>query len=864
MKRIYLVDVSNMFFRAFFAIPRLTNQRGMPTNALYGFVGMTTKLLRENKSDYIAYCFDRPEPSFRAELYADYKANRDELPEDLEPQLPYIRKITEVLGIPILEKVGYEADDIIGTLACEASKKGIEAVIVSGDKDFAQLVDGKVSLLDTMKNVRYDGEAVKGKWGIRPEQMVDYLSIVGDTSDNIPGVRGIGPKGAEKLLGQYGTLENIYKNIDSITPPGTKQKLIDSKDSAFLAKKLVQICTDLDLKCKVEDLKLKPIDKEAMKALFEELDFQGMSRKLLAEDDSAAPSNVAAKKSAEDEDSLEDFTKAYQEAVSASVSVPKEIWPRKQVELSEFLRELKNGEDLWAVRNERGFCFGYNKQAIQVNAELEQIGEALSEKKMRWHGFDVKNLWWDLRLARPQEVAWDTMLASYVLKARPVETFGQVYKSLRGSDIPDLLSPEEVMAFEVQMQQELVQKLAAANGTRVLNEFELPLVPVLYGMEKRGVQISQGELHEQSLHLHNDINALEAKVHKLAGEKFNVASPKQLGHILFEKMKIPAGKKTKTGYSTDSDVLSKLSKEFPICDAILEYRELTKLKSTYVDALPGLVDSRDDRLHTHFQQAVTTTGRLSSTNPNLQNIPIRTERGREIRKAFICDEGHQLLSVDYSQIELRVLAEITGDKGLREAFENDLDIHAATAAEIFDIKVEDVNSDHRRMAKAVNFGLAYGQGVFGLAETLDIPRDEAKQIIDNYFKKFKKVREFMTATIEQAKEKGYVESLFGRRRYLDELKSSNQFQRKAGERAAINAPIQGTASDLMKKAMIAADQKVECPMVLQVHDELLFECKDGEIEKQGEKARDAMENVGNFKVHLKVNISSGKNWDEAH
>jgi DNA polymerase I len=862
MKRIYLVDVSNMFFRAFFAIPRLTNARGMPTNALYGFVGMTAKLLREAKPDYIAFCFDRPEPSFRAELYEDYKANRDELPDDLAPQLPYIKKITEVLGIPMLDKLGYEADDIIGTLACEASKKGIEAIIVSGDKDFAQLVDGKVSLLDTMKNMKYDSEAVKGKWGILPEQMVDYLSIVGDTSDNIPGVRGIGPKGAEKLLAQYKTLDNIYKNIDEITPPGTKQKLIDSKDSAFLAQKLVQIKTDLDLNCKVEDLKMKAIDKEAMKALFEELDFGSLARKFLSDD--GGPATAASAPSIENSSAMDEFTNAYQSALADSAGATKETWPRVQLELQQFVDLLKNGEDLWAVKNERGFCFGYKQQSIQVNAELERIGEAIASKKMRWHGFDVKNLWWDLRLAKPQQVAWDSMLAAYIIKPKPVATFGEVYKMLAGRDLPDLLSPEEILAHEVSFQQNLQDRLVSAKGDRVLHHIELPMVPVLYAMEKRGVKIDSQELHRQGKGLAEDIQALEAKVHRLAGEKFNIASPKQLGALLFEKLKLPAGKKTKTGFSTDSDVLSKLAKEFPIADSILDYRELSKLKSTYVDALPGLVDARDNRLHTTFQQAVTTTGRLSSTNPNLQNIPIRTERGRLVRRAFICEKGHTFLSADYSQIELRVLAEITGDKGLCEAFARDLDIHSATAAEIFDIDVKDVNSDQRRMAKAVNFGLAYGQGVFGLAETLNIPRDEAKAIIDNYFKKFKNVKEFMTETVESAKEKGYVESLFGRRRYLDELKSSNQFLRKAGERAAINAPIQGTASDLMKIAMIEVAAKVECPMVLQVHDELLFECEDSEIEKQSKVATQIMESVGNFKVPLKVNTATGKNWEDAH
>ncbi len=867
MKKLYLVDVSSLFFRAFYAIPPLKTSKGLPTNALYGFISMSIKLLRENRPDYMVYCFDRKEPSFRHEIYEEYKANRSEMPEDLEPQMPYIRKITEVLGIKAIDRLGYEADDIIGTIAKFGERESLEVSIVSGDKDFAQLVSDRVSIYDTMKNVRYDRAGVLEKWGVTPEQMIDYLSIVGDTSDNIPGVHGVGPKGAQKLLHEYKTLEGIYENLASIKSESVRNKFVESKKNAFVAKKLVTIVTDIDLELELEDLKLRPIDKENVKTLLEELEFDALAKKLVG--DGAPPIH-----SGPDEGSP---AKKAKPKAAPVVHEPKSVKPvdtsiqsleRAQWSLAELKKNVQPYDEIWVVNHERGFCLGYDGRAIQVDATLAEIGHVLFGKHLKFKGFDIKTIWRAFQVPKdisaPQPPLWDTMLAAYIDRAGAIGDFSEVYEGYLGRKVPDLSGPEDLLTCEIELEAVLKPKLESANLTRVLNELELPLVPVLYEMERTGILVDKEKLQKESVELQADIKRLEIEIQKEAGESFNIASPKQLGVVLFEKLNLPMGKKTKTGYSTDNEVLSKLAHQYSICNFVISYRELAKLKSTYVDSLPSLIDPKDQRLHTHFYQAVTQTGRLSSANPNLQNIPIRTERGREVRKAFIAQPKHVLLSVDYSQIELRILAEITRDPGLCEAFKNDLDIHAATASEIFDVPIREVTPEHRRMAKAVNFGIAYGQGVFGLAETLEISRDEAKKIIEGYFLKFKKVKEYMLDTVEVAKRQGYVETLFGRRRYIDEFKSANGAVRKFGERAAINAPIQGTASDLMKRAMIDVFAASSSPMVLQVHDELLFECPADDVEAEAQAIKKVMEGIAKWSVPLKVNVAWGKTWEDAH
>lgn len=864
MKKLYVVDVSSMFFRAFYAIPPLTNEEGMPTNALYGFLSMTIKLLRDVKPDYMVFCFDRKERSFRSELYEDYKANRTEMPENLIPQVPYVRKLTEALGIKAMDVEKYEADDVIGSLVCFAREKRLEAVIVSSDKDFAQLVGPHVKMYDTMKDIFYDEQGVVEKWGVSPEQMIDYLAIVGDTSDNIPGIKGIGPKGAQKLLAEFKTLDGIYENIDKISGKSMKEKLINDKKQAYLAKKLVTIHCDLKLAMDPDELKLQPIHKDELLPLLQHLGFKTFEKNLMGGTllSQSPQSQFKEKpKSAKKKASEEEGEQEKPAAPKANINVD----GLEEVEwtLADLRKNVEPYTELWVILYERGLYFYSGGALFKVSGTPQEIGAILSTKKMLWKGFDLKEVWKFLKI-KDAQAAWDQMLAAYVVRAGAIEDFPSVFEAYTETKIPDLASAAQMLKCHLQLESVLKKKVKEQNGEQVLNEIELPLVPVLYEMEEHGVCIDKASLAEQSTSLAKDLSRLEREIFKAAGEPFNIASPKQLGLVLFEKLKLPVSKRTKTGYSTDNEVLMGLKSEHKIAELLIEYRELSKLKSTYVDALPQLIDPVTGKLHTNLRQAITTTGRLSSFNPNLQNIPIRTERGRLVRKAFIAEKGNVLISADYSQIELRILAHITEDPGLMNAFKEDLDIHTATAAEIFNVKLDEVDANLRRKAKAVNFGIAYGQGAFGLADTLGISRGEASDIIARYFLRFAKVKQFMEDTIETAKAQGYVETMFGRRRYLDEFKSKNMAVRKFGERAAINAPIQGSASDLVKLAMIKLHGEISIPMLLQVHDELLFECDKDEVQDHMEMIKPIMENIAKMKVPLKVNVDCGSNWEDAH
>lgn len=887
MKNLYLVDASNMFFRAFFAIPPLTNDKGMPTNALYGFLSMSLKLIRDVKPDYLVYCFDRKEPSFREEIYSDYKANREEMPDNLQPQIPYLKKLTEALGIKMLEAPGFEADDVIGTLAMMGVKNHVNVVIVSGDKDFAQLVRPGVTLYDTMKDLRTDVDGVKEKFGIRPDQMIDYLAMVGDSSDNVPGVRGIGPKGAQKLLHDFENLEKIYDNIDEIKG-ATQKKLIEGKDDAFMSRKLCTIVTDVKLDVPFDSLKLKPFEAGPLRALLQELGFGSFERKLFGDGETTGTKTSemlkkeAAAKAAgrsmkgeeapktsvvggDDEVTMSGVEKPAKskKAAGKKAAAGPTSWTEEQWTLEELKKKVEPYSDIWAILNERGLFFGIGSKVVRVDASDAEIGDVLRPKNLRWKGYDVKQVLKALNCPL-SIVVWDGILATYVVRPNLVPPFEKVYEQYCGRKLPDLCTAADQMTAHQELEIYMRQKMIEQEGISVYERFDLPLVPVLAKMELHGVLLDSEELKRQSKDLAEGIRALETAIFKEAGENFNIGSPKQLGHVLFEKMKLPVGHRTKTGYSTDSDVLENLAREHVIAKHILEYRELTKLKSTYVDALPALINPATGRVHTSMNQAATSTGRLSSTNPNLQNIPIRTARGRLVRKAFIAAPGHVLISADYSQIELRILAHITGDEGLTTAFKDDLDIHTATASEVFNIPLKDVTAEHRRIAKAVNFGLAYGQGAFGLADVLGIPRAEATDIINRYFTRFAGVKRYMETTVHEGIEQGYVSTLFGRRRYIDELSSKNPMLRRAGERAAINAPIQGTASDLMKIAMIKVHESLPIPLLLQVHDELLFECPEEDVEEMSAEIKQIMETIYKLNVPLKVNVGTGKNWDDAH
>lgn len=856
MKKIYIVDVSSMFFRAFYAIRPLTSTKGVPVNAVYGFISMIVKLMKEKNPDHLVFCYDRKEPSFRKDLYDNYKANRSTMPEDLQVQMPYLKQVANLFGITDLEVPSYEADDLIGTVARMASKEGYESYIVSGDKDFCQLVGNNIYLYDTMKELIYDSKQVKEKHGVTPEQFIDFLAITGDTSDNIPGVAGIGPKGAQKLIEDFGTLEGIYQNIDKISSASIKTKLITSEKNAFLSKKLVTIVTDVRLDKTMDDFKLQPMKREEMRAFLQELNFKSFEKSLLADE---ATQQVISNPASGAVPFVVDKP-ATPNADRTDYKIELHDWDATRIQ-----ERLNTRDDFFVFLQNSKIAFGFKTDLYATetsNCKLDFTGTT-------WSGFDLKKVWTELGLQHvtSMRVDWDLMLGAYVLRASDSSSIEKLATHFLQKEIPqdDTLTEADQMknVYQILLQtQDVVKKeLDEKDLLFVYDKLEKPIIPILYQMERNGIALDLKFLKSFSEELAQELAQQESKIYEIANEKFNIASPKQLGIILFEKMGLESTKKTKTGYSTDNDVLEKL--DHPIAKEIIHFREVAKLKSTYVDALPQMADQAG-RVHTHFNQALTATGRFSSTDPNLQNIPIKTEKGQKVRKAFIAAPGKKLLSVDYSQIELRVLAHISNDAGLIRAFTEDLDIHSATAAEVFNVNVDQVSKDQRRIAKAVNFGIAYGQGVFGLAEALGIGRKEAADIIERYFLKFGGIRDYIENTIKLAHENKYVETLFGRRRYIAELDNKNVMIKKFGERAAINAPIQGTASDLVKMAMIELKNGLKVDMLLQVHDELIFEGTAEAIEAQIPWIKQTMEGVAQLKVPLKVNYSVGDNWDEAH
>ncbi|OFZ30390.1 MAG: DNA polymerase I [Bdellovibrionales bacterium RIFCSPHIGHO2_01_FULL_40_29] len=861
-KRIYIIDVSSMFFRAFYAVRPLTSTKGVPVNAVYGFISMIVKLIKDKNPDHMVFCYDRKEPSFRKDLYTEYKANRSSMPDDLQVQMPYLKQVANLFGICDLEVPTFEADDLIGTIAKMAEREDYESYIVSGDKDFCQLISDHVFLYDTMKDIVFTPQLVKEKHGVFPEQFLDYLAITGDTSDNIPGVGGIGPKGAIKLIEQFGSVDGIYKNLDKIESASIKQKLVASEKNAFLSKKLVTIVCDVPLNKTLDDFKLKEMKRDELRAFLQELNFKTFEKSIL--DAPAKPTIPMATTIIETVSSGAEVVGVIEKETSLVPIIEPKLWNTEEIQLR-------------INEKERFFIFEMNEKIALGFSHLLYVTEKsncrLDFSRANWSGFNLKNVWHEIGFKVNQselvqlqtQIDWDLMLGAYVIRAADSSSIRKLASFFLNEELPAELTPvkfyETCMLLNDAVQKQLEEKQLFI----IYKRLEKPLIPILFAMELKGITIDIDGLKSYSQQLADELAVQESKIYELAGESFNIASPKQLGVILFEKMGLEAQKKTKTGYSTDNDVLEGL--EHPIGKEIINYRELAKLKSTYVDALPAAVD-QSNRVHTSFNQALTTTGRLSSTNPNIQNIPIKTERGQRVRKSFIAAPGMKLLSVDYSQIELRVLAHISEDPGLISAFQNDLDIHAATAAEVFSVAVDQVTKEQRRIAKAVNFGIAYGQGAYGLAETLGIPRKQSSEIIERYFTKFSGIKNYIETTVQKAHEQKYVETLFGRRRYIPELDSSNGMLKKFGERAAINAPIQGTASDLVKMAMIEISQdklsSERVTMLLQVHDELIFEGSHENIQTQAPVIKRIMENVAKLKVPLKVNFAIGDNWDEAH
>ena len=898
-KPLILVDGSSYLYRAFHALPPLTNSRGEPTGAVYGVINMLRKLLADHDPEYLAVVFDARGETFRDALYEHYKAHRPPMPDDLAAQVEPLLAVVRALGLPLLQIEGVEADDVIGTLAARAVAGGMPVLVSTGDKDMAQLVGDRVTLVNTMSNTVLDRPGVVAKFGVPPERIVDYLALVGDSSDNIPGVPMVGPKTAAKWLAQYGSLDDLVAHAGEV-PGKAGENLRASLAQLPLARQLATLRCDLALEQDVQDLRRRPMDVEALRAWFERLEFRTWLAQLPAP--GAAPSTPPPEGTPADA------------PVYHTVLTPQDLdgWLERlaRAELIAFDTETTSLDYMQARIVGVSFAVQPGEAAyvplahdypgappqLDRDAVLARLRPLLENPRLPKVGHNLK---YDMSVLanhgiRLDGIRFDTMLESYVLDSTAtrhdmdtlaLKHLGHTtihYEDVAGKGARQIgfnqvgveqAAPYAAEDADVTLRLHVLQwpRLAAEPGLkRLFEEIEMPLVPVLSRMERNGVLVDAARLKRHGAELGERLVALERGAHVAAGQPFNLSSPKQIQEILFDKLKLPVLKKTPTGQpSTAEDVLAELALDFPLPRLILEYRALSKLKSTYTDRLPAQVNPATGRVHTSYHQAVAATGRLSSADPNLQNIPVRTEEGRRIRQAFIAAPGHTLLAADYSQIELRIMAHLSGDAGLLRAFADGQDIHRATAGEVFGVPPEQVTADQRRSAKAINFGLIYGMSAFGLARQLGIERGAAQHYVDRYFARYPGVKAFMEHTREQARRDGYVETLFGRRLYLPEINAAGSQRRQAAERAAINAPMQGTAADLIKRAMIAVDAWLqEAPergrMILQVHDELILEVPEAGLEAAQSALREHMEGVAELAVPLLVGLGVGKNWDEAH
>ncbi len=884
--RLFLIDGSSYIYRAFFAIRHLSNSKGFPTNAVYGFTQMLLKVLRETSGEYVAVVFDAPGPTFRHEAFGEYKANRPPMPEALQPQISYIKEVVSALRIPFLEKEGYEADDLIGTLAKQMEKEGVETVIVSGDKDLMQLITSKVTMYDPMKDKTFHVSEVKERFGVTPEKVIEVMGLSGDTSDNIPGVPGIGEKTAAKLIEEFGSIEDLLKNVEKVKNPKVRANLIHYADQARLSRELATLDTKAPFSRSLEELKPGLPDREKLQKIFKEMEFY----KLLKEfSEPAEPSREDYRLILELKE-LEELIKNLREAGAFAFDLEStSVEPMR----AEIVGLSFSYTPHLAFYIPVGHTYPGAPGQLEKSPVLEALRPLLEDPGLKKYGQNIKYDYILLAKAgiHVQGIAGDSMVASYVLNPskhrHSLEELARehlnhqviTYAEVAGSGakaIPfNQVSVDKACRYScedadvtLRLVNLLLPKIEAEGFAGLFHEMELPLVEVLAVMEMNGVKLDLPLLRSMSQEFEGQMGKISQEIYDLAGDKFNINSPQQLGKVLFEKLKLPGGKRTKTGYSTDVDVLTELSKDFPLPAKILEYRSLSKLKSTYVDAFPQLVNPATGRIHTSFNQTVTATGRLSSSDPNLQNIPIRSPEGRRIREAFIPEKGAVILSADYSQIELRILAHLSRDPSLVETFQKDEDIHSATAAELFHVPLEQVNSEMRRLAKVINFGIIYGMSAFGLSKELAVPAGVAQAYIANYFQKYHGVREYIDRSLELAGERGYVTTLMNRRRYLPEISSNNRSVRQFTERMAINAPIQGTAADLIKVAMINIHRRLlrekwQTKLILQIHDELVFEVPKREMEQIKFLVKEEMEGVVRLNIPLKVDIGVGKNWAKA-
>ncbi len=913
-----LIDGSSYLYRAYHAAPNFTNSDGEPTGAVYGVVNMLRSMLRQFSTEHIAVIFDAKGKTFRDDMFPEYKANRPPMPDDLRGQIEPLHAVIKAMGLPLISISGVEADDVIGTLATQASQQGMPVLISTGDKDMAQLVDQNITLINTMTDVVMDPAGVVDKFGIGPELIIDYLALMGDKVDNIPGVPGVGEKTAKALLTGIGGLDALYDNLDDIAPLGFRgsktmaKKLLDNKEAAYMSYKLATIKLDVELDVKPDELRKGVPDTDALTELFGKLQFRRWLTEMLEGSDGRI---VADEKSgnapAEKKAVAPTIDRSGYEIILDEAAF--NVWLEQLKAAKAFAFDTETDGLDYMTANVVGVSFAIEEGKAAYVPVAHDYLDAPAQLDRDWVLAQLKPLLEDPNQAKigqnlkfdasivarygieMQGIVFDTMLESYVfnsvvgrhdmdsLALRYLEHKNISFEEIAGKGKKQLTFNQIDLAqagpyaaedadITLRLHNALYTKVEADEKLKhVFETIEMPLVPVLSRMERTGVYVDSMLLGAQSTEIAARLDELEKKAFEIAEQEFNLSSPKQLQAILFEKMGLPVLKKTPSGTpSTNEEVLQELALDYPLPKLILEYRGLAKLKSTYTDKLPKMVNPATGRVHTSYHQAVTATGRLSSSDPNLQNIPVRNEEGRRIRQAFVAQSGYKILAVDYSQIELRIMAHLSGDKALLDAFRHGKDIHAATAAEILGLDIEQVSSEQRRRAKAINFGLIYGMSAFGLAKQLDMGRNEAQDYMNVYFERYPGVLEYMESTRNTASEKGYVETLFGRRLYLPDIKSRNGLRRKAAERAAINAPMQGTAADIIKLAMIAVDHWVqqqpqdEVRLLMQVHDELVFEVKESALESVTAEVKALMEQAATLDVPLIADAGFGDNWDQAH
>lgn len=891
-RTLYLIDGSSYIYRAFYGVRHLSTSMGIPTNAVYGFAGMLNRVLREKRPEYIAIALDAPGPTFRHDLSPDYKANRPRMPEDLSAQIPYIKRLIDAHRIPWLELSGYEADDIIGTLATWADGQGAKVVIVSGDKDLMQLVTSQVHMWDTVKDEVIGPVEVKKRFGVPASQVVEVMGLAGDSSDNIPGVPGIGPKTAQQLIKEFGSVEGMLSDLNRVQKKSMRNRLKTYSEQAKMSRELAKIECDVPMDRKWQKLEQRGVDRQALVELYRELEFRRLLQELGEEKDTTVP--ASAKRAyllIETAEALESMLSRVQQSKRVAICV--------LTSTEDPLGSEVVGLALaWGPETACYIPLGYPNESsvrqLDRSEVLQSLTPLLSDPSVAKVSHNIKIAWIVFKKLGIElfGMEFDSMLAAYVLnpgkRVQNLELIAREHANDTLVSYEDVVGTgrnrrtlasvplEEALAyagdqavFSLRLAKILDEKIKAADQAPLYYDIELPLVRVLARMEMNGVRVDVDRLVDLAADFNERLKLSRVKILEMAGERFNINSPQQLGRILFDKLGLPMGKKTKTGYSTSMEVLSTLAPYHPLPGEVLNYRSLAKLKNTYIDALPRMVNSDSGRIHTSYNQTVAVTGRLSSSEPNLQNIPVRTKEGREIRRAFVADPGCLLISADYSQIELRILAHYSEDEALTNAFRNGEDIHLRTAAEIFGVNPEAVTAEMRRQAKTINFGIIYGMSGFRLAKDLGIPQKTAKQIIERYFERYHGVRSYMAEKPEEGRQRGFVTTLFNRKRFLPDLHSRNRNVRQFAERTAINTPIQGSAADIIKLAMIRIDSVLErgalpARMIMQVHDELIFEVEASAAEEVANLVQHEMESVVSLAVSLVVEVGYGHNWDEAH